>query len=118
MTAAPTLAAAAGQAYDNLVTRSLANQVKSSLQEFCRESLPLFPEQQLTAHPVSNWLTIVAAIADQLPSTNVTLTQLNTAAQALYRLCWMADFLQNSGGISVPQGNTLLVIYNDIIGFP
>jgi hypothetical protein len=29
----------------------------------------------------------------------------------------MADFLQNSGGITVSQGNTLLASYNTIIGF-
>jgi hypothetical protein len=117
MTAALTLAAAAGQAYDNLALRSIANQAKTRLAIFCSQNLPLFPESQIAAHPVSNWLTVLSAITDLLPTANITLTQLTSASQALYRLCWMADFLQNSGGITVSQGNTLLASYNTIIGF-
>lgn len=118
MTAAPTLAAAAGQAYDNLALRSIANQTKNVLTIFCSQNLPVFPEEQPESHPVSNWLTVLSAIANQLPATNITLTQLTQAAQALYRLCWMADFLKNSGGITASQGNTLLASYNTVIGFP
>jgi len=118
MTFAPSLAAAAGQSFDDLALRSVANQVKNVLTVFCSQNLPLFPESQPTAHPVSNWLTVLSAITDQLPAANITLTQLTESAQALYRLCWMASFLQGSGGISVAQGNTLLASYNTHIAFP
>jgi hypothetical protein len=118
MTFAATLAAAAGQSYDDLALRSIANQVKSRLTVFCSQNLSLFPESQPTAHPVSNWLTILSAIADQLPGANITLTQLTQAAKSLYGLCWMASFLQGSGGITVSQGNTLLASYNANIAFP
>lgn len=118
MTFAPSLAAAAGQSYDDLALRSIANQVKNVLTVFCNQNLPLFPEAQLTAHPVSNWLTVLSAIANQLPAANITLTQLTQAAKALYGLCWMASFLQGSGGITASQGNTLLASYNTHIAFP
>jgi len=118
MTFATSLAAAAGQSYDNLALRSIANQVKNVLTVFCSQNLPLFPESQPDSHPVSNWLTVLSAIANQLPAVNITLTQLTQAAKALYGLCWMASFLQSTGGISISQGNTLLASYNTNIAFP
>ncbi len=117
MSTALTLPGAAGQAFDNLNVRWLANQLKSALTLFWKNNLPSFPEQQVDAHPVSNWLTIIAALADQMPATNVPLEQLTAAAEFVYRLCWMADALQTSGGITALQATNLRLSYNAIIGF-
>lgn len=118
MTASPTLAAAAGASYDNLNLRYIANQLKTQLTLFSSQNINLFPESQLSAHPVSNWLAIIAAIAQQLPNSNITLTQLTQSAEAVYRLCWVASFLQSVNQITTAQGNTLLASYNSLIAFP
>lgn len=115
MPAALTLEAAAGQAFDNLQIRWLANQLRTNLTLFWQQTLPTFPQGQAEAHPVSNWLTVLAALSSQLPATNVPIDQLTLAAEAVYRLCWMASFLQDSGGISSAQGTVILSAYNVLI---
>ncbi len=118
MATATTLAQAAGQAFDNLHIRWLSNSLKGALTTFCQTTLDTFPEAQPDFHPVSNWLVLISGFAVTLPTTNVPINQLTTAAQYVYRLCWMASFLQSSGQISTTQANFLLASYNVIIGFP
>lgn len=117
MATATSLAQAAGQAFDNLHIRWLANQLKSVLTIFSQTALPTFPESAPDSNPVSNWLTLIAALAAPMPATNVPIDQLTLAAQFVYRLCWMASFLQSSGGITNTQATFLLATYNAIIGF-
>ena len=117
MATATSLAQAAGQAFDNLHIRWLANGLKSVLTLFWENTLATFPESQQDANPVSDWLTLIAALAAPMPATNVPIEQLTTAAEYVYRLCWMASFLQSSGGITNTQANFLLASYNAIIGF-
>jgi hypothetical protein len=117
MATATSLAQAAGQAFDNLDVRWLANALKASLTLFWKNTIGLFPEADVTSHPVSNWLTVIAALADQMPATNVPIEQLTAAAEFVFRLCWMASFLQTSGGITNAQAISLLSFYNAIIGF-
>ena len=117
MTAATSLAQAAGQSFDNLSARYVSGQLKVRLTIFWSDNLPLFPESEPNSHPVSNWLVIIASLAEQMPTGTPPLTQLTAAAEAVYRLCWMADFLQSSGGISITQANALLGSYNAVIGF-
>lgn len=117
MATATSLAQAAGQAFDNLHIRWLANQLKSVLAAFSQATLPTFPESAPNSNPVSNWLTLVGALAQPMPATNVPIDQLTDAAEFVYRLCWMASFLQTSGGITNAQANFLLASYNAIIGF-
>lgn len=117
MATATSLAQAAGQAYDNLHIRWLANALKSTLTIFSQQTIDTFPESQPDANPVSNWLTLIAALAAPMPATNVPIDQLTQAAEFVYRLCWMASFLQSSGGITNTQATFLLATYNVIIGF-
>lgn len=120
MATATTLAQAAGQAYDNLHIRWLANQLGGNsgvIALFCRNTLTIFPQQLPGGLPVSNWLTIFNAVGVQLPATNVPIDQLTDAAEILYRLCWMASVLTNNG-ITTAQAAQLLAQYNAIIGFP
>lgn len=115
MTAAPTLAAAAGQAFDNLTSHYIAGNLKITLDQFWGANLDSFPESEPNSHPVSNWLTVIAALADIMPTGQPPLVQLTQAAEAVYRLCWMASFLRGSGGISHDQADALLASYNAII---
>jgi hypothetical protein len=117
MATALTLAQAAGQAYDNLHVRWLANQLKQTLTVFWETTLPIFLESEPDSHPVSNWLTLIAGLAAPMPTTHVPLVQLSRAADFVFRLCWMANFLQSTGGISNAQATFLLQSYNVIIGF-
>jgi hypothetical protein len=117
VTAAVTLAQAAGQAFDNLSARYVAGQLKTRLTIFWGDNLTNFPEAEPDSHPVSNWLILIASLADQMPTGTPPLTQLTAAAEAVYRLCWMASFLQSTGAISTAQANALLGSYNAIIGF-
>jgi hypothetical protein len=117
MATATSLAQAAGQAYDNLHIRWLANGLQSTLTIFWQTTIDTFPEAAPNSNPVSNWLTLIAALAAPMPATNVPIDQLTQAAEFVYRLCWMASFLQSSGGITNTQAAFLLATYNVIIGF-
>jgi hypothetical protein len=117
MAIALTLAQAAGQAFDNLQVHWLANNLQTVLDQFWRQTIDTFPDGQPNGRPVANWLTIVAALADQMPALDVPLEQLTLAAEYVYRLCWMADFLQGNNNISTGQATFLLARYNAIIGF-
>lgn len=117
MATATTLAQAAGQAYDNLHIRWEANALKATLDTFWRTVIDQFPESEPNSHPVSNWFILISALADGMASTNVPIDQLTQAANYVYRLCWVGNFLQGSGLISNAQATFLLSSYNVIIGF-
>ena len=116
MAIATSLPIAAGQAYDNLHIRWQANQLHSNLVLFCENTLNIFPQAEPGGNPVSNWITVLWALADQLPATNVPITQLTDCAEIVYRLCWMASALFNNGVTFVQQA-LLLSKYNIYIGF-
>lgn len=120
MTLATDLAEAAGQSFDNLHIRWLSNQLLSNLVGFCRQSLPIFPQQLPGSNPVSNWITVLWAIADKFPATDVPIDQLTQAANLVYRLCWMAFSVigtNTNTSITTAQASALLVKYNTFIGF-
>lgn len=117
MTAAPSLAAAAGDAFDNLQLRFVAGTIKSQLTVFWQQVLPTFPEADPGSRPVADWLTVLASLTDQMETGTPPLIQLTGAAEVMYRLCWMASFLQTSGGITNAQGAFLLASYNALIAF-
>lgn len=116
MAIATSLAEAAGQAYDNLHVRWQANQLHTNLVLFCQTTLATFPQDDPGGNPVSNWITMLWALADQLAATNVPITQLTDSAEIVYRLCWMASALINNGVTFVQQA-VLLQKYNIYIGF-
>lgn len=119
MSTALTLDQAAGQAYDNLHIRWLANQLggpTGRIVILCQAALPHFPESLPGGLPVSNWLTVFYSLGQVLPAVDVPIDQLTEAAQILYRLCWMA-FTLIGNGITNAQAATLLSQVNTIIGF-
>ena len=117
MTAAPTLAAAAGDAFDNLQLRFVAGTIKTQLTIFWQQVLPTFPESQPGAQPVADWLTVLAALTNDMATGTPPLIQLTGAAEVMYRLCWMASFQATTGGISNTQALFLLASYNALIAF-
>jgi hypothetical protein len=117
MATAVTLAQAAGQSYDNLHIRWVANALKNALLTFCDTTLPQFPDTASQSRPVSNWIAVIWALGTKMPATSVPMDQLNLAAQYVYRLCWMADTLLTAGLITNDQATFLLQSYNIIIGF-
>lgn len=118
MAPAASLAAAAGQAADNLQLRYLANQLKTQLGLFWANNIDLFPESQPNNHPMANWFILIAALVQTMPSNQPPLQQLTAAQNLVYRLCWMGSFAQGAGLISNTQANTLLASYNSLIAFP
>jgi hypothetical protein len=117
MAIALTLAQAAGQAFDNLQIRWLTDGLQFALTQFWKSTIDTFPDGDVNSHPVSNWLTVMASLADQMPAVAVPIDQLTAAAEVVYRLCWMGDFLQSNGNISTAQASILLARYNFFIGF-
>jgi|SRR5262245_31551616 len=116
MAIATDLSRAAGQAFDNLHTRWLANQLLVNLTTFCQQAIQVFPQSLPNSNPVSNWITVLWAFSSQLAATNVPLEQLTQAAEYVYRLCWMAYSLIGNG-ITTAQASFLLGRYNVFIGF-
>jgi hypothetical protein len=118
MTLAVTLAQAAGLTADNANVHWITNQLKNTLTNFWANSLPVFGESEPNSHPVSNWLTIIAALADQMDATSVPLNQMWSAVRAVYGVCWMGQFLLTDGQITPSQGADLLAAYNATFGAP
>lgn len=118
MPPAASLPAAAAQASDRLQVLWIGNALKAQLTAFWKATIDTFPQQDEANHPVSNWLTVIAAIADQMVAGpgGVTFDQLEAAVQAVYRLCWMTQALLNDGLITIVQAtagaNSILVQYN------
>lgn len=116
MAIAASLSEAAGDAYDNLAVRWTTSTLKTTLTLFWQATIGIFPEDNITTHPVSNWITLIAALADTTSNTPP-ITDLTEAAQFVYRLCWMAATLANQGTVTTAQADALLIQYNLFIGF-
>ena len=116
MAIATDLSRAAGDAYDNLAFRWAASTLKTTLTLFWEATIDIFPEQNIQTHPVSNWITLIASLATTTSNT-APIGDLTEAAQFVYRLCWMAATLANSGAVTTQQADDLLAAYNLIIGF-
>lgn len=113
MPPAANLPEAASDAFDNLHTLWLADTLKTKVTAFCVALLPTFPQVEINSHPVSNWLTLIYALASQMPATNVIYDDLITSADMIYRVCWIANQLgvvQNL--ISNLQVTAVLTQYN------
>lgn len=113
MATAPDLPTAANDSFDDLHTLWLANTLKTQLTAFCRTLLPDFDQQNINGHPVSNWLILILALATQMPSTNVSYDNLITAADQVYRICWVTQQLGNVQTlITTAQATAVLAQYN------
>lgn len=120
MAAHVNLPTAAAASYGDLNTLWLAGTLKAALTSFWQGILitfgDQFPEQQANSHPVSNWLAVIASLAQNMPNANVPYNDFIAAVQDVYRLCWMTQQLLNQNLITAAQATTgagsVLVQYN------
>lgn len=116
MPPAANLPTAAALAWGNLYAKWQGNDLKSALTSFWQGCIDTFPEQLDNSHPVSNWLTLIAALAESIPATGVSYERLVEAVSSVYRVCWMTQQLLNQGLITADQAttgaNSILVQYN------
>jgi hypothetical protein len=116
MATATTLAQAAGQCADNMGVWWNISQLKVRLQAFAGPLFDFFPDTDANARPVADWLTVLVCAVDPMPN-NLTITQYTDTTQIMYRLLWMASFLQTSSLITSSQAAQVLGSYNANIGF-
>ena len=118
MPPAANLTQAANESTQNLLARLSPNTLKADLTAFWQAVIGTFPEQDANGHPVSNWLTVLAAFSDQLSATPGYF-QAIAAAEIMYRLCLMTNYLASVGLITAAQATTgpasILVQYNALI---
>jgi hypothetical protein len=112
MAAEPTLSQAAYQAVNNLKPWWADNTLKTRLTTFAADLQATFPDQTPDNHPVGNWLAIIAALADQMPAAAVPFTSFMTAADYVYKMCWMTNQLDVQNLISAAQAAAVLAEYN------
>ena len=114
MTTALTLPQAAGLAFDNLQVKWLigGSLLKNRINQFWGFSKSLFPDQAASGRPVANWLTLIAGLESVMPSSQAPIGQLTTAAEYVYRTCWMAEALRVQSLITSAQATALLANYN------
>ncbi len=123
MAAEPDLPTAAGKAYTNLLAiwggggdDALKVALDGFWQGVLKEFGDTFPESQVNSHPVSNWLTLIAEVAERMPAAGISFSDFLTAVQYVYRCCWMTFQLETQGLITAAQARTgagsILVQYN------
>lgn len=119
------LTQAAGQSFVNLrnVWVPGGNLFRTSVGGFGAQLLPVFPDQEPVGRPIANWLTLITAIASQMPSV-VAPTQVDYALyfvpsnDYIYRLCWLASKPSPlSPQITSAQQTAILNTYNTFFAF-
>jgi hypothetical protein len=119
MATAANLPQAAGQSFDNLfsIWQPGGNTLRTKVTAFEVALLPLFPDQDDVGRPIANWLVLIASSASQMPSVTapaqIPYEQLVTAADYVYRICWLAaKSTPQSPAISTAQQTAILTAYN------
>lgn len=123
MAAAASLPEAADQAYDNLFPLWSAGTLKARLIAFANSLIvtpDLFPEEFDNNHPVSNWCALILSLTEAMhpifapPITGAAVPYplLNSAANFIYRLCWVSEYLRQHTMITTSQANAILAAYN------
>ena len=109
MATAANLTQAAKQSWDNLTPSAIAGTLRADLLAFCVAIGPLYPQGDLSAHPVANWIAVLHAFAQNMASTSNEWPLLRIAADYVYRLCFMAAQLTTA----LPTATTqTLAAYN------
>ena len=121
MAAATTLEEAAGQSFTDLFAlwESGADALKTAVTAFDTVLLPDFPDDDVVGRPISSWLILIASLAARMPTGTepgaivVPYGQLVTAADYVYRICWLgAKATPTSPNITTAQQTALLAAYN------
>ncbi len=119
MATAANLTQAAGQSFNNLfaIWETGGNTLRTKLTAFEASLLPLFPDQAPVGRPIANWLVLIASSAANIPSVVapalIPYEQLVTAADYIYRICWLAAKpTAQSPAITTAQQTAILAAYN------
>jgi hypothetical protein len=110
---------AASNAYAHLGNTWKNGDLKTKLTAFYVAINGTFEEQTPNDHPIGNWIALIAGVAGECPSAFTDIADqyaqfpyLNAAAQYVYRLCWLADYLEDQLFISSAQAAAVLAAYN------
>lgn len=119
MATATDLQEAAGQSFHNLFVLWApgGNNLRTAVAAFAAALLPVFPNSDAVGRPIAAWLILIASLAQQMPSvtapTQIQYELLVTAADYVYRICWLgAKPTPGSPNITSAQQTALLVAYN------
>lgn len=121
MATAPSLQAAALQAYDNLYTWWLAGSLKTKVAAFAAQVLIIggFDDGHAQSIPVTSWAVILGSLASSMQisafppiSSHFPFSDLEAAAEALYKICWLTDGLHEIDQVSAEQATSVLTAYN------
>lgn len=110
--AEPNLPTAAVKAFEHLDALWVATTLKAKVTLFAESLAATFPQDNPPGHPVSNWLAVIAALAQTMPATNVEYADLADAADHVYRICLMTQQLEDQGAITNAQSTAVLAAYN------
>lgn len=116
-----TLQSAAANVFVNLQNwwRGGGSFLAQQLTLFVNTAKASFPDAAPNNHPITNWLAIIAAFATTIPVVGssfgdaaATQPYFSEASSYVYRICWMADYLNSIGLITNGQAAALLAAYN------
>jgi hypothetical protein len=115
--AQPNLINAAKISFEDLYTLWLGGTIKARLTAFWKAINPIFDANTPNDEPCGNWVELIAALATEMSSVSVTFDDMNSAAQYVYRLCWLTNQLnaQTPQLVTNAQAAAVLAAYNSII---
>ncbi len=109
---ASSLVDAANKSYTDLYALWVATTLKAKLTSFYAAAQVIFPDQTAAAvAPCNNWLSLIASLYTTMAAT-VAYQDMNTSANYVYRLCWVANALETQGLVTSAQATALLAAYN------
>jgi hypothetical protein len=123
MATADSLQTAALQAYDNLYTWWLAGSLKTKVASFAAQVLIIggFDDGHAQSLPVTSWAVILGSLASSMQlsafppvSTKFPFADLEAAAEALYKICWLTSGLEEINQVNAEQATSVLTAYNGI----
>ena len=123
MAAATTLAAsatystsAAAMSFYDCSQKAAVGALKAGLASLVSTAIATFPDSVANNHPVADWFVPIQALSTSMSgSVTYTQTQLNQAANLVYRICWAGQAMLDAGLITAPQAAVLLAAYNAAI---
>lgn len=89
------------------------------LTTFVNTAKASFPDATPSNHPVTNWLAIISAFATTIPAVqagfgfaSATQPYYSQACSFVYRICWIAYYLNSINLLTNAQASALLAAYN------
>jgi len=113
MPPAANLRAAANASFLNCSNQFAVGALKTALADFVTQGIVDFPDTVANNRPVGNWFVPIQSLSTSMnASLAFTLSQLDEAANLVFRICMAGDAIQTAGLITAPQAAALLAAYN------